>query len=200
MIITTTALAASDWASDGTFGAGMIATGVATIATMVNYHLFRTQVDPHVIIYAAADDKRPSVILLVIENVGRGLAKQVSFKCSSPLPEHAYGFEDAPLAKPMTSGPILNGIPALGPGAKRVFTWGQYGGIHKFIGSKVIDVTIRFKGDRIGMFDATEHEVVCPIEIKSFEGTDASDKNYDKEAAKQLKRIADVVEASFRGS
>ncbi len=46
----------------------------------------------------------------------------------------------------------------------------------------------------MGPFNTTEHEMICPIDIKSFEHTDDSNNNWDKEVAEQLKRIADYLE------
>ena len=70
--------------------------------------LFRTQVDPHVVVYATPDKTRPSVIVLVIENVGKRVAKNVRFTLSEPLPGDAWGLgDDVPEPEQMRSGPLI---------------------------------------------------------------------------------------------
>jgi hypothetical protein len=191
--------AGTDWAMIGAFWASVAAAVVAVAATVINYLFFRAHIDPHVIVYVMPDEQRPSIILLVIENIGNGLAKDVRFTMSRPLPERAFGFGDAATPAEMKDGPLITGIPALGPGAKRVITWGQYGGIHKGIGDNVINVTVRCKSDRVGPFDQTSHEVVCPVDIRSFAATDASDKAYDKKIADDLHRIATTLDHAASG-
>jgi hypothetical protein len=182
-----------DWITLAAFWIAVASVLISFVGAMISYYLFRSSIDPHVIVYATADEGRPSIINLVIENIGKGLAKSVSFEFSRPIPEKAFGFADAKLPNRMQSGPLINGIPALGPGAKRVITWGQFGGLYKGLGDDAIEIRVRFRGDPAGIFAAKEHEVLCPIDIKSFEGTDASDRNWAKQSASQLERIADAL-------
>lgn len=181
------------WSTLGAFGASILAALVAVMATVINYLFFRAQLDPHVIVYATSDDRRPSIILLVIENIGKSMAKDVSFTFSKPMPQDAYGFDDPPEPPTLNKGPLFTGIPALAPGAKRIITWGQYGGLHKALGDSSLDVTVRFIGKSLLNFQ-TNYEVVCTLDIKSFEYTADSPSNWNKKIAEQLKRIADVLE------
>ena len=120
-----------DWSAIGAFWTSIVAAIIAVSATIINYLFFRSQVDPHVIVYATHDDRRPGIILLIIENIGKSVAKEVQFEFSKFFPQDAFGFENAPQPQPLNKGPLFTGIPSLGPGAKRIITWGQYGGIHK---------------------------------------------------------------------
>lgn len=181
--------AAPHWATVGAFIATAIAALVAITATCINYYIFRSHVDPHVIIYADPDRTQPSLICLIIENVGRGLAKDVKFTFSRPLPQRAFGFEDAPVPKPMEDGPLITGIPSLGPGGRREIAWGQFGGIHKGIGDDVVMVTVHFKSDAIGPFEAKKHNVECPIDIKSLHKTAQPRRPSTVEIAEHLKSI-----------
>jgi len=107
---------------------GMLCTTVVLVfitvsATVINYLFFRSQTDPEVIVYASLDERRPSVVILVIENIGRGLAKNITFASSKPIPQKAFGLgDDAPTPRTMDYGPIINGIPSLGPHSKRIIT------------------------------------------------------------------------------
>jgi hypothetical protein len=178
------------WSVIGAFWASIVVAMIAVSATIINYLFFRSQVDPHVIVYATPDDRRPSIIVLIIENIGKSVAKDVRFEFSKPFPQDAFGFENAPQPQILNKGPLFTGIPSLGPSAKRIITWGQYGGL----GDGVIDVTVRFKGDIPGSLFPKKYVVKCPLDIKSFEHTNASDQNWDKKSTEQLKRIADTLD------
>lgn len=182
------------WSAIGAFWASVSAAIVAVSATIINYLFFRSQTDPNVIVYATEDRRRPSIIILVIENIGKSMAKDIKFTFANALPRDAYGFESAPQPPILDRGPLCTGIPALGPGAKRTITWGQYGGLYKALGDYSVDVTISFRSESICFLFPSKFEVVCPLDIKSFEYTDDSDHNWDKKAVEQLKRIAKSME------
>lgn len=177
----------------GTAIVALVALIIAFASMLISYRLLRLQQDPEVVLYATPDEKRPSIVVLVIENTGGSVAHDVSFSSSKPIPGDAFGFGDAESPKPMAAGPLVTGIPSLGPGAKRVVTWGQYGGIHKGIGDCVLDVTAKYRGQRSILYFRRRHKTVSRIDIKSFEHTDASDHNWDKKTAESLKKIADAI-------
>ena len=105
----------------------VLAVAVAALSAVVGYCVFRSQVDPEVIVYSKHDERRPSVILLVTENIGKGAAQDVRFASSQPLPKHAFGISEDKVGpfEPMDEGAIVAGIPFLEPGGKRVFAWGN---------------------------------------------------------------------------
>lgn len=182
------------WTEVGTFWISVVLAFITVNATLISYLIFRSQIDPEVVVYADVDETRPSIIVLIIENIGRGLAKDVTFELSAPLPEKAFGFNDAPVPKEMSYGPLISGIPSLGPGSKRIITWGQYGGLEKWLGDSVVLVTAKYRSDHRYLVGSKKHATVSPLDIKSFEGTDASDKNWGKKTSEQLEKIARTLE------
>jgi hypothetical protein len=46
--------------------------------------------------------------------------------------------EAAQPPKELKTGPLVTGIPALAPGGRRILTWGQYGGLKKVIGGRLL--------------------------------------------------------------
>lgn len=184
------------WSAIGAFWASIAAAIIAVSATVINYLFFRSQVDPHVIVYATTDERRPSIVVLIIENIGKSMAKNVTFEFSRLFPKKAFGITETESSQPeeMDEGPLITGISSLGPGSKRVITWGQFGGLHKALGDKPVDVTVHFDRDSCVPFSCKKFSVVCPVDIKSFEHTDASDHNWDKKAANELERIAKALE------
>jgi len=172
------------------------ATLIALAATVVSYAVYRNQADPEVIVYVEPDERRSTIINLVIKNAGNSAARDVSFTSSREIPSEVFGLDvtSAELAGPMTRGPFVDGIPFLPPGGSRVISWGQYGGLLKALGSDTILVTAHYHSSHIGAPRPIKTQTECPLEIASFAGTDASDKNYDKHIADNVKELVKAVE------
>lgn len=174
----------------------------AAIYVWLTYRLVRAQTEPHVVVYVQHDESRATLLMLVIENVGRGLATDVTFKTSRPVPAEAWGIEETPgkEAQPMKDGPLIIGIPTLGPGDSRKITWGQFGGLKNALGGEAIDVTCNFKSGRRKM-SATKSK----LEVGSFEGTDATSSEGSrlvKEVGvigKQLEQLCRILERGREG-
>src|SRR5688572_30576332 len=86
--------------------------GITGIYVWLTFKILRSQTDPYVVVYARSDELRPSLIEIVVENVGKGVARDVTFQLSRSLPWRAYGTApDCPdVSKPMTEGPFIIGI------------------------------------------------------------------------------------------
>jgi hypothetical protein len=175
------------------FWVSMVAVLIAGTSALATYYTFRSQVDPLVIVYLAADEKHTDVIRLVIENIGKGLARNVSFELSEPLLDRVFDAPGNPPPQPMKHGPFIDGIPALAPGTKRTWAWGEYEGLRREMEDRTVFVRVRCTGDRAGVFHPAEHEEVYPIELRSFEGTNTAGTNWEQKSANQLERIAKVL-------
>ena len=178
--------------------ATVVAALVAAAAAAISYLVYRDQVDPNVIVYASHDTKRPTVILVIIKNIGKGVAKNIRFILSEPI-RHAYGMgPGGPPPRAMSDGPLIKGIPMLAPGEERVIIWGQYGGLTAAIQSRTISVSAIFDSDPTGFFPSERRQTDSVLEIASFTSTDASSGDHSKETADQLRRIADALNNSAR--
>lgn len=171
----------------------LVALLIALTSTIINYLVLRSQRDPTVIVYALHDARRPSIVNLIIENIGKSHARDVQFESSRWIPQRAFGFDNAPEPTAMDNGPLIHGIPALASGEKRIITWGQYGGLYKGLGDDVLDITATYKSYPALRFTPKKHKTTSSIDLKSFEGTDASDHNWDRKAAEQLEQIAKTL-------
>lgn len=159
------------------------------IALNETVRISQASLQPQVIVYAEADESRPSIILLVIENVGRGATRNVRFRYSNNLPNRAFGIEkpaSGERSPVMDSGPLKTGIPFLPPGGKRRLTWGQYGGLQAAIGDSHMPVFAQFEN----LSGETQPEIESLIDIKSFEYTDAVDPDGARQSARHLEKIA----------
>jgi hypothetical protein len=179
----------SEWATFWTAIAA-VAAGVSAllsaIYTRLSYRMVQVQSEPHIVVYSHHDESRPTILEIVIENIGNGVATDAVFVTSRPVPGHAFGVSKD-TAKPhelMATGPLITGIPLLAPKEKRVIVWGQFGGLSKALGDGYITVTCNYSHGSRPM------QSVSRLEISSFEGTSASETEAAR-AVKELKRIGD---------
>jgi hypothetical protein len=186
-------------ATYGMFGVTLVLALITLAALHINYLLLAAHTGPQVIVYSTSDESRPSIILLIIENVGKGVAKDVTFKASERIPCKAYGLTiaDAQPPRGYDLGPLRTGIPALAPGARRVMVWGQFGGLYKALENRAIRVTAEYSAETpVGGLKRLV--TTSLLEAFSYDATDAVDPDGARQSAKQLKRIADVAEQAVR--
>ena len=144
----------------------------------INYYLLRSHVDPDVVVYTAHDDRRPSVLIIVIENVGSSSAFDLRFELSREIPKDAWSVERLPDSQKlvtMREGPLIDGIPVLGPGGRRVLTWGPFGALRETLGDVPVQVSATYQSRRRFPWDPTEHTSSSVLEVRSFLATDASE-------------------------
>lgn len=170
------------------------ATLLLAVLTFIYVRLMKkilaSQSDPCVILTVVHDEDRPTIIQLVAKNVGTGLAKGIRFEFSRPIPAKAWGIsaDEAREATEMKEGPLIDGIPALGPGECRKIDWGQYGGLVANLGNEPVIATCKFKKNGKDMTP-----ILCPLDIASFVGTVAIQSPQAK-AAKELEKISNSIQ------
>lgn len=153
-----------------------VATFILAILTFVYVRLTKkileSQSDPCIIMSVVHDKDRPTILQLVAKNIGNGLAHNISFEFSRPIPKKAWGLstDQSKEVPPMEDGPFVLGIPALGPSEERRLDWGQYGGLINSIGEKPIIVTSTFYKNSKKLTPVKSY-----LDVKSFEGTNASE-------------------------
>jgi hypothetical protein len=172
--------------------AALASAAIAAVYTWLTFRLVRSQNEPNVVVYVKHDESRTTILQIVIENIGRGIATDISFKSSRPIPSHAWGIsiDQVQPVKMMTEGPLIKGIGALGPGDSRKISWGQYWGLTKALGDEPLILSYQYKdGNRKMQSRSVE------LECASFAETDAVDSEAIR-IVKELKRIADTLEKS----
>jgi len=178
------------------FWATVVLVLLTMLATAYNYLLFRGTIDPNVIVYPALQKEQPSLILLVIENIGKGVAKNIKFRFSKPLLQ-TFGISDAEVeaGTPVTSGAFITGIPALAPGQRREIIWGQYGGIRRTIrAGEVLSITATYEADAVGPIQPREFVTESFAEVDSFLKNPIGPEDPLKLVADELKLIRSLLE------
>lgn len=178
-----------DWSAWVTAIATLVLALLTFVYVRITRKILESQSDPCIIVSVIHDKDRPSILQLVAKNIGNGLAHDISFKFSKPLPHKAWGIEidKAKIAEEMKYGPFILGIPALGPGEERKVDWGQYGGLLKNIGEQQITATSYFKKNGKKM-----KPIISYLDVKSFEGTNASETPVAK-VAKHIEELSKEI-------
>ncbi|MGV8865123.1 MAG: hypothetical protein ACOH2T_28780 [Pseudomonas sp.] len=167
---------------------------IAIATALVTYAVYRSATDPVVIVYAQPDLQRRSLVNLFIENIGRGAAHSISFSASRPLPEKAFGISlPEKVPEGMKSGAIVNGVPFLAPGQRISITWGQYGGLARYIGDEPIRVdSFCYRGRSKGIF-AKKLRAASTLDIKVFEASESSEHGFGPDLVKQMKALNETL-------
>jgi hypothetical protein len=114
---------------------------VTLLVVFVAYLALVKQSRPHILVQYRPNPDIPSMIDLVIENLGGGMARNVTF--SQPIPARCYGIEKASGSGTEVLG---DGLPAIAAAQKYVFDGGQYGGLANKLGTKLeLEVSYKYK-------------------------------------------------------
>jgi len=185
------------WTTIGIFWVTVLVCAATIGATAVNMILYRSQTDPEVIVYTKHDPKRPTIISLVIENIGRGVAHDIRFYSSEKIPYGAFGWEaiSADKIEWMTYGPLCSGIPSLPPGGRREMDWGQYAGLRSIISDRSISVRATFKAKCRFSYDLMTISTYSTIDIASYENTVAHMDNEPQKIREELAKIGKALGA-----
>ncbi len=144
-----------------------------TLGLVGIYYLQRwLQRIPEVRVYAVPDLQKPAVINLVIKNSGSGIAQDISFESNKKIPARAFGFDDAPAPGYMVDGPLVDGVPSLKAGEKRVITWGQYGGLKKGLGDDFLEVTANYSIKPVLGIKRDQQRTTSRIDLRIVKGAD----------------------------
>lgn len=178
-----------EWSSWIAAGATLTLAVLTYVYVRLTRRILESQSDPCVIVTVVHDEDRRTMLKLVARNIGSGMAHDIRFEFSRPIPSRAFGISTAQ-AKPadtMKDGPFVDGIPALGPGESREVDWGQYGGLKVALGDTPVVATVRF---RKGAKEVPP--MLCPLEVESFTGTVAS-QSASAELVQEIKKIAKSI-------
>lgn len=157
-----------------------VATIVMAAATIVNVFLtfkyvrlthgiMRSQTDPCIIAYVRREEIQSERLVIVIENVGRGLARDVRLERSAGTDETTWNnFLTEEYEKTALSDTAVGlGIPALAPGDGREVPWGYRDHLEKRFQQGVAVVCwFRRPGESKNM-----RPMECVLEVKSLKHT-----------------------------
>ena len=184
-----------NWIEYSAFGVSLFMAIVAIAATLISYSVYAGNTSPDVIVHLEQDPDSKSILNLVIENIGKGSAKHIVFTPESPLPQSAFGIENAPMPKQMDHGPIITGIPYMAPNSKRVMMLGQYAGLKNWLNEN--SIVINIKCERANkVFGISKYVLTSSsIDVFSFATSESSDNSNAKGIKDELKKLTKEISA-----
>jgi hypothetical protein len=164
---------------------------VAFFSLLVAYVVYFNNSIADVIVYSQPDPNRPSVINLIIHNIGQGTARDISFTSSRGIPKQAYGLSKLyePL-KTYDSGAFVNGLPLLYPNEKLIFSWGQYGGLKDALNGSPLEIKITFYSPLPLQIFKRKFINTIILDPTNYEGVDISESVFEGEIKKSLREIS----------
>lgn len=133
------------------------------LAVWVAYLSLLRGSQPQLLVYYQPNPDTPSIIDLVIENIGGGTAMGVTF--SEHIPINCFG-----IAKPDGEGGALSkqAFPAVSPGQRYVFIGGQYSGLQSKLGGGLsVVASFRYRTP-VGL--TVRHEQAFSLSIEHMRG------------------------------
>ncbi|MEF9957271.1 MAG: hypothetical protein RSA22_00435 [Acinetobacter sp.] len=163
---------------------------IAICSLIVTYVVYHKNSIADVVIYTQTDPNRPTIINLIVQNIGGGIAKNIRFDTPIGMPRAAYGISK--LSEPVKfyeSGIFVNGLPILYPNQKMIFTWGQYGGLKEALNGIPLEVSISFYSPVPLQFFKRKFINNIILDPIALEGTDISESS-ELSMKKSLKEIS----------
>lgn len=167
---------------------------VALLSLVVTFIVYHNNVVGDVVVYAQVDLERPSMINLVIHNIGKGIAKDISFICPDGIPEHAYGISGLSSPKKnYDSGAFISGLPILFPDEKLVYSWGQFGGLKEALNNRPLEITVTFYSPKTLTIFKRKTVAKQSIDPTIFSGVNISEPVFQNDIKKSLRDIANSL-------
>jgi hypothetical protein len=184
--------------TDAMFWITLLASVAAMVSAMISYLVYASQVHPEIVVYTEYDVKVPTIIYLVIENIGKSAARDIRFWSSRAIPRSAFGRTSEEIEswpkETMTYGPLVAGIPFLAPRGVRRIMWGQYPGLFAQIGSNPIRIVASYRSRQNDILDWQEHKTESIVEVASYQATEMGDNDSLRKIANQTERIANILD------
>lgn len=186
----------ADFTFQNILGFATICISLATL--MITYVLFNKQQDAEIIVYIAPSQVNYQCIDLVVENIGNGLARNVSFTTDKPIPKSAFGFEQGG-GNDITmfdDGVFINGIAYFFPKEQRRFLWGQYHALNEALEDGKLNITVQYSSKRFGGLCMKKHTTTSLLDIATFRYVSASNKSIA--LLKKVESLREEIKDSFR--
>ncbi|CAX61481.1 Putative phage-related protein [Erwinia billingiae Eb661] len=174
----------------GGFMVNVIMMIIAIASSLISYLVYKENSSPDIIVYIEQDKHAPTVLNLVIKNIGKSAAKDITFEASEKLPQKAFFGEKS---KVMYEGPLISGIPFLAPDVSRISMLGNYAGLSEWFKEKKITVDITFyKANPKSLYPKAIKNRTY-LDIYSFLGVSASDNSVGNKMLGELKKIEKAI-------
>ena len=172
----------------------VISCTIALLSLIVTYIVYHNNSIADVVVYAQVDLARPTMINLVIHNIGKGIARDIQFVAEQGIPKQANGISKLTDKKEIyTNGAFVNGLPFLFPDEKLIYSWGQLGGLKEALSNQPLDIKVIFRSKLALQLWSRQLANNLKIDINSLEGISISEPVLHTEIKNKLEKIAAAI-------
>ena len=158
---------------------------IGLLTFIIAYIVYYNNTVGDVVVYAKVDLERPTVINLIIHNIGKGVARDIKFISPTGIPEKAYGITGlSDPKKNYESGALISGLSILFTDEKIIYSWGQFGGLKEALDNKPLEIEITFYSRTA--LQLCKRKIVNKVIINpmEFSGVDISESTFQSEIKK----------------
>ncbi len=159
---------------------------IAIVSSFISYLIYKENSNPDIIVYLEQDEDAKTIINLVIKNIGKSPARDITFSLNKKLPQRAYAADHS---SEMTEGALITGIPFLAPGASRESMLGNYQGLQNWLKGETVSVNTKFYKANSRSLLKTSIVNTSFLEVHSFARSSAGDNSSGSKIVTELKNI-----------
>ena len=131
--------------------------GCATVSVWHTLKAFNKQRAPKIIVFVKIDDVRQDLLMICVRNIGNDVALNIRFVFSRTIIDHQN--------RPMTSGPLIEGISYLAPGESREYVWGAFQELRETMGHTPVIVEYNYQHEKRSIVGRAQ------LDLVSYAGT-----------------------------
>lgn len=154
---------------------------VALLTLIIAYIVYFNNSKGDVVVYVKVDLDRQGIILLIIQNIGKGIAQNIKFSGTESILKNSPGID---------IGAFKVGTPILFPDEKLIYTLGTYPGLKESLPNEPIKIIITFHS-KIALYPYKRKiKNVVTIDINAFGGVDIGEPIFQRDVRTSLKEIS----------
>lgn len=154
---------------------------VAIGSLIVTYIVYFNNSKGDVVVYTKVDLDRQGLILLVIHNIGKGIAQDITYNGTESIIKNSSGYD---------IGAFISGTPILFPDEKLIYSLGMYHNLKNTLPDHPIELDIHFR-TKIALYPYRRKiKNAVTIDINAFSGVDIGESIFQKDVRTSLKEIS----------
>lgn len=158
---------------------------IGLLTFIIAYIVYFNNSKGDVVVYAKVDLDRQGLILLIIQNIGKGIAQNIKFTGTESILKNSSDFD---------IGAFKAGTPILFPDEKLIYCLGTYPSLKESLPNEPIKITITFHS-KIALYPYKRKiKNVVTIDINAFSGLDIGESIFQKEVRTSLKEISSSLQ------
>ncbi|HGL4550855.1 TPA: hypothetical protein ACKE7U_005012 [Klebsiella aerogenes] len=163
---------------------------VAVGSSCISYLVYKESTYPDVIVYLEQNNEVRTILNIVIKNIGKSAAKDVTFSFNENIFKDLLSNGEC---RALTGGALVSGIPFLAPGSCRILRLGNFADSKKILGDHKIRINTSFRKANSKNPFARNITNESYIELLSLSMVDASDNSNEKKIAENLAKIEKAI-------